>query len=189
MLVLAELKVLSCCPTRYIPGNQARAVDRRARALPNEYLAKAKGVDRVYVGTAEDDVGPVQRKLQEFGELKGLVFGAFGEASEDIHSLVQAIAEARLKAVGLRRGREGSGGELGVIVGQVRRMLSVAAVKVQAECLLRRLNSVGTGTAAARKRRQWAVWEEERWRKAQQAHMVGMQQDRNIKMFFSSSST
>ena len=44
--------------------------------------------------------------------MKGLVFGAFGEASEDIHSLVQALAEARLKAVRLRRGRDGSGGEL-----------------------------------------------------------------------------
>ena len=45
-LVLAELKVLSCCPTRYSPSSQVRAVDRRARALTGEYLAKAREVDR-----------------------------------------------------------------------------------------------------------------------------------------------
>ena len=57
-LVLAELKVLSCCPTRYSPASQIRAVDRRARALTGEYLAKAKGVDRQYGGVQEGVVGP-----------------------------------------------------------------------------------------------------------------------------------
>ena len=56
---------------------------------------------------------------------------------------------------------------MGVIVGAVRRKLSVAAVKAQADCLLNRMNSIGQGAAAASKRRQWALWEEDRWRRAQ----------------------
>ena len=43
------------------------------------------------------------------------------------------------------RGRESVKGELGVLVGQVRRMLSITAVRAQAECLLRRLRHVGVG--------------------------------------------
>ena len=75
--------------------------------------------------------------------MRGLVFGAFGEASEGVHDLVHHLSNSRLKAEGLELGRGSAKGELGVIVGQVRRMLSVATVRSQAECLLSRLRSVG----------------------------------------------
>ena len=61
----------------------------------------------------------VQRKLLDFGEVRGLVFGAFGEASEGVHGLVHHLANSRLKAEGLQQGRESGKGELGVLVGQV----------------------------------------------------------------------
>ena len=67
---------------------------------------------------------------------------------------MQSLALSRLRAVGLQRGRESVKGELGVLVGQVRRLLSVAAVKSQAECLLSRMRVIGKGTAAAGRRRQ-----------------------------------
>ena len=126
--VLAELKVISSCPTRYIPGSGVRAVDKRARELPGEYRRKARDVDRMYGGVAEGVVGPVERQLQQYGDLVGMVFGAFGEASQDVHELVQVLAESRLRYVGRQRGREGGEGELSVIVSQIRRRLSVAAV-------------------------------------------------------------
>ena len=69
--MLAELKVLSCCPTRYSPTSQVRAVDRRARALNGEYLSKAREVDRQFGGVLAGTVGPVQRRLERFGEVKG----------------------------------------------------------------------------------------------------------------------
>ena len=86
---LAELKVICCCPSRYkmIPPPPPphrefiKAVDRRARVLTEEYVKKVKKVDRVYGGAAEDTVGRVQRKLEGFGDVRGLVFSAFGEAS------------------------------------------------------------------------------------------------------------
>ena len=47
---------------------------------------------------------------------------------------------------------------MGAIVGEVRRRVSVAAVKAQADCLLNRISSIGQGAVAAGKRRQWLVF-------------------------------
>ena len=47
---LAELKVINCCPTRYSLGDRAKAVDKRANLLQNEYKRKAREADRIYGG-------------------------------------------------------------------------------------------------------------------------------------------
>ena len=70
---------------------------------------------------------------------------------------------------------------MGVIVGEVRRRLSVAAVRAQADCLLNRMNSIGQGAVAAGKRRQWALWGEDRWRRAQKAHMISQANCKQIR--------
>ena len=93
----------------------------------------------------------MERRLDEFGELLVLCFGAWGEGSEGVHQLVQTIAEARLKYQGLQLGRPGSEEELGVLVGQVRRRLSLVAVK---------LHQVGPGNAQLAKKRSWAIQED-----------------------------
>ena len=129
---------------------------------------------------AEGEVGRVKRKLVDFGEVRGLVFGAFGEASEGVHELVHHLANSRLKAEGLQQGRESGKGELGVLVGQVRRMLSTTAVRAQAECLLSRLRHVGGGAGAADARRQGAVREEVNWARERQAQAVGRRQGRKV---------
>ena len=71
-------------------------------------------------------------------------------------------------------------GELGVIVGQVRRMLSVASARSQAECLLSKLKSVGRVAGAAYGRRQGAVREEVSWARDRQAQAVGRRQGRKV---------
>ena len=185
---LAELKVICCCPSRYslVPPpphpdrESVKAVDKRARVLTEEYSKKAKKVDRVYGGADVDVVGRVQRKLMDFGEVRGLVFGAFGEASEGVHELVHHLASSKLKAEGLQQGRETAKGELGVLVGQVRRLLSVASVRAQAECLLSKLRQAGGGVGAANKRRGNAIREEVRWAREREAVMVGRRQGRKV---------
>ena len=62
--------------------------------------------------------------------------------------------------VGLARGRPGSDGELAVILGQVRRRISVTAVRVNVNCLLDKLKLVGPETKRALERRRWR-WREE----------------------------
>ena len=184
---LAELKCISCCPTRYnmspaLVGNRihVRAVQRRANGLTGHYMGKATGVDQNYGGVRPGEVGRVQRKLETFGEVRGLVFGAFGEVSEGVHELIQVVAQSRLRAVGLQKGRVSEKGELGVLVGRIRKQLSVAAVRTQADCLITRLGNVGEGTGAAGKRRGNVIRWERRWEKEMQAEMVCERQGRRI---------
>ena len=169
---LAELKIISCCETWYPTGSNTRATDRRARGLQQEYRLKAKKVDREVLEELQDQKGPVERRLDEFGELLGLCFGAWGEGSEGVHQLVQTIAEARLKFQGLQKGRPGSDQELGLLVGQVRRRLSLVAVKAQVDCLLAKLHQVGPGNAQLAKKRSWAIQEDQRMARERSAQWI-----------------
>ena len=72
------------------------------------------------------------------------------------------LTESRLKYQGLQRGRPGSDHELGLLVGQVRRRLSLVAVKAQVDCLLAKLHQVGPGNTQLAKKRTWAILEDQR---------------------------
>ena len=130
-LVLAELKTISCCPTRYKrnPRAIAKAVDRRAATLPHEYRQHARKVDQQYGGVQAGVIGPVEAKLLSFPPLRRWVIGAWGEASEDLHILVKDLAVARAKhqqqLEGRWQSRRTEEGEVAVLTGQVRRMLSL----------------------------------------------------------------
>ena len=50
-----------------------------------------------YCGTALGTTGPVETKLGSMGEVKGVVVGAFGEGSEDLHSLIHHLAISRVR--------------------------------------------------------------------------------------------
>ena len=182
-LVLAELKVISCCPTRYQQNPRAtnKAVDRRASTLPNEYRQHARRIDREYGGVQADAVGPVEAKLLSFPPLRRWVFGAWGEASEDVHCLVKDLATSRARHQQQlegrwRRNHRSDEAEVAVLTGQVRRLLSVEGVRCQARCLLDRLRGLGDGAAAAARRRQWAAQEETRLRSERQAHLLSLGQ-------------
>ena len=110
------------------------------------YKGKAKKADRDFVGVAEGQVGPVEARLAGYGQVRGLVFGAFGEASEAVHEFVQVVAQA--KAAGGPGRAGGSRGEVAKLVGQVRMQLGVTAVKAQARLLLERVRMLGEGTAS-----------------------------------------
>ena len=75
---LAELK-FTCGQNLYKPGVRQRqferAVDARAGTLMGEYRSKADVMDRLL--GAEEGEGRVRRRLDQFGELKGLVSGLF----------------------------------------------------------------------------------------------------------------
>ena len=131
-------------------------------AFSSGYRKKAKKVDQEVLGLPVDQKGPLERRLDEFGTVLGLCFGAWGEASEEVHRLVQVLAESRLKFQGLQQGRPGSDQELAVLVGQVRRRLSMAAVNSQVDCLLAKLHQVGPGNKQLAKKRTWAIQEDQR---------------------------
>ena len=94
--------------------------------------------------------------------------------------MMQTITESRVKSLGLARGRQGTEAELGIVVGQVRRMLSTTSVRAQAQCLLARMSQVGERVGQAAKRKRWEVAEDERMRKERMAQWIGRVRGRNI---------
>ena len=186
-MVLAEVKTLSCCPTRYQrnPRNTIRAVDRRASTLPREYQLHAKKIDREFGGVAEGVIGPVEAKLLTFPPLRRWVFGAWGEASEDIHQLVKDIATTRVQHQRQLEGRwrwsrRSEEAEVAILTGQVRRLLSTEGVRSQARCLLDRVRGLGAGAAAAVRRRQWAEKEEQRLGRERRSHLLSLSSGHNV---------
>ena len=55
--------------------------------------ARAADQNQIQPGT----VGPVERKLLELGEVRGIVSGNFGEVSQHTHNLVAALATCRVR--------------------------------------------------------------------------------------------
>ena len=180
------MKCISSCPSRYArnPRATVKAVDKRASTLPREYQNHAKSIHQVYGEVPRGVAGPEEARLLSFPPLRGWVFGAWGEASEDIHSLVHDLASARQKHQHLLDGRRGGWsrlseeGELALLTGQIRRSLSLEAVRNQARCLLGRLSGLGAGAAAAAKRRAWAGAEERRMERERRAYNLSLSQGR-----------
>ena len=107
------------------------------------------------------EVGRVEARLLTYGRVTGWVFGAWSEASEPVHSMVQRVAEARLEVADLQPGVRGApkprAAQLAGLVGHVRRKLSICAVQQTSRLLLDRLQLLGEGAAEAAARRDKAV--------------------------------
>ena len=113
-----------------------------------------------------------------------MVFGAWGEASGPVHSLVQRLAKARLEVTPTQpiqhktpKTREA---ELAGLVGYVRRSLSFTAVQQQARLLLDRLQLLGDGSTEAARRRDMAVQMERLALKERRAQAVSLKQGQSI---------
>ena len=131
-------------------------------------------------------IGPVERKLLTFGNVTGWVFGAWGEASEDVHTLVHKISEARVEVEQTLPGQQQHGpvrardARMASVVGFVRRTLSFTTVQQQAKLLLSRLQLLGPGEADAARRRGWAQRLEQQSARERRAQAVCLCQGHNI---------
>ena len=114
-------------------------VGRRALALPTEYANKARHADRTYCRTPVGSVGPTEQKLLTFEPVRGLVFGAWGEASPEVSKLLNAMARAgaRRHWRGMRC-REPSTAT-GVLAWMLRRRWGLTALRENARLKLDRL--------------------------------------------------
>jgi hypothetical protein len=128
-------------------------VDVRADQLPKLYRDKARTIDQLYCGTSPDHIGPVQQRLEGFGNLLCLVVGQYGECSQDIHDLLSRFAVEKANKECRSTGRPITESARGQILQQHRRRLSVCAVRAQAACLLSRLGHTGDGARQAAQRR------------------------------------
>ena len=178
------MKIIGAVPKWY-PRNgglarRKKAVERRATPLPLEYRNPLSNLDSKYHGTQPGQVGPLVRRLEGYGKLLCLVMGTFQEGSKDMHSLLDIIAESKLKARGLARGREGTEQERSVILMNMRRELSTTGAKAQSACLLGRVARMGEGHRLAAKRRVWVKREEELRQESNRAHWLANIRGRGI---------
>ena len=152
--LLYEVKTLHFGDTTY--GSEARrceAVARRARAHPADYAGKARKVDCKFCGTAPGSVGPVEQRLRTFEPVRGLVFGAWREASPEAEKLLTALAHAGA----LRHWRamrcQDADAAVGALAWMLRRRWAMTALRENARLKLERLELAGRGAAAAVSRR------------------------------------
>ena len=169
--VLHEVKIISCNKTRYKPTLMKRAVNIRSDKLQQEYIKKNREADQVYNYMPPCTTGPVERKLVELGEIRGIMAGNLGEVLQDTNSLMASQATSRVRVAGTTRGRKGTlrseEGERAMTNSALRRCLGVLMVRSQALSLIGHLEVLGPGTAAAAGRR-WHTGELERcWRRNQ----------------------
>ena len=154
--VLAELKTLHCSVHTY-PASEERchAVNRRAELIASEYRRKARALDRQWLGTPPNQPGPVELKLRGYGDIRGLVFGSWGEASTAVSGLLSAAVDS-----GAARRRccnpssdDGSDRVRAILAATLRRRWGMTALRANARLLLDRLAYVGRGATAAAHRR------------------------------------
>ena len=101
-----------------------------------------------------------------------MVVGRFNEVSNDLNNLVEKKAESRVNLVARRDGRQLSDNEKGVVVGQLRRRLSTAAIRAGSNCLLDRMHQCGQGAQLAAKRREGSSWLEEAMKKEREVQWL-----------------
>ena len=199
--VLCELKLQSACVSRYPrnprPRDGTRAVDRRAEGLTQAYHRKAMEVDWQHCGTPRPpralpgvpqpprQIGPVERRLSSFGNVRGWVFGAWGECSEEVHTMVQRLAKAKTELADTLPGHrplfESKAALLSSEVGYLRRRLSFTAVQEQSKLLLDRMQLLGDGAKEARRRREWAEQAARVETRERRAQVVSLMQGHNIR--------
>ena len=95
--------------------------------------------------------------------------GPWGDLSSHFHSLLLKFAEERVAREGRASGVEQGAGQLGLVMGEVRRAMSVTVVRAQAVCLLERISFLGSGARIAAGRRQLTFRLEQRRRREAQA--------------------
>ena len=130
-------------------------------------------------------MGGVERKLQTFPQVEGLVFGNWGEVSQGTHQLVEALATSRAR-IGDPQARSKRGALLteegikSMAVGYIRRKLGITAVKAQCHSLLGRLEGLGPGAMTAHGRRWRAEDQERLWARERKAHSLSVKQGFSI---------
>ena len=153
-------------------GKKRKRVERRAATLPGYYRRELRKYDVQYHETGAGETGPLVTLLKSYGRLQTLVVGPWGNGSKDLIALVRTLAECRVAVRTRARGQEAPNWELGVVMGEMRRTLSLAFVRAEAICLLARMCVLGPGAPAAGKRRQQAEREEEVRRRVERAHFL-----------------
>ena len=133
-----------------------KTVDIRARQLPKAYRDKARHIDKAYCGIQEGQVGPIQQRLESYGDLGCFVVGQFCKGSQDIDRYLKTCAKHKAFKLTRMFGTIVSQFQGSQILQQVRRRLSVCSVRAHAACLLSCLGHIKPEAKEATERRSLA---------------------------------
>ena len=99
---IAEVKVLGKGVKNFykLGTTGDKAVDRPAVDIPADYKRKAAKMDQA-MGVEVGEEGPCQRRLAEL-PLITLCWGAYGEGSSGVHTLVTLLGTCRVRTLALR---------------------------------------------------------------------------------------
>ena len=156
---LVELKTLHFGSSTY-PLHLTRrceAVSRRADGLHAEYQSKARSVDMRYCDVPREETGPVLQRLLSYGQVRGIVFGAWGEASPATERLLSQMARQGATIKWRQMGCIDQDSAIGCLAWFLRRRWGMTALRENARLKLERLAFVGRGAAAADERRRTSV--------------------------------
>lgn len=148
--VLLELKAVHAsrglypAAGRYGPPRKCGAVARRAGSINTDYQRAAAIADQKYCGTPARTTGPVERRLLQFGRVRGLVFGSFGEISKDFHTLMRYVARANAERHWMAMGALTEEMAQAASHSLVKRTWATAIDRENAQLLRSRMLKVGT---------------------------------------------
>jgi hypothetical protein len=124
---------------------QSGAVRHRESAVAPSYIAHARELDVRY---SPPGTTPIEDRIRSYTAVRGLIFGAFGEASADVHDLIAAsatsIAQDQWRLQGARTAAE----MRAFIISRARRRVGLAAVVAMARHRLERVPYIGLDRAA-----------------------------------------
>jgi hypothetical protein len=168
---LLEVKVITFCPTRYttwgLSNFPGAAVNKRAEGLPEEYDKLLSKADITHCGTppppprttaaggsrpgeiGSGPVGPMRQLYRSFGRLRGLVFGWFGEVSDDVRALENTLAHVAAVREAMLTGAKSETKTAGRMKWHIRRQIGAETARLRARHLLDRKMYIG-GTSARR---------------------------------------
>ena len=129
-------------------------------------------LDRLHHGTQPGEVGPLVSRLQEYGELQGLVAGAWADGSRHLHDLIDTCVDSQVQHLIRSTGQMELEGQRSVLTGQFRRLVSVCVVRSQAKCLISRIGVISPEARAAAGRRDLAARLEREMRQERTAQWI-----------------
>ena len=148
--VLFDVKTISAGGPTYAPRFRMAggAVAERARQVPGAYVTAARRLDALHHGTVAPAVGPVLTALRAYPPVRALVFGAYGEASSDVHTLLRVAATGAASRNWAKMGARSAAEALGIFSSSLRRRWGLVAVREYARLRLNRVCYVGAAAGA-----------------------------------------
>ena len=137
--------------TRRAGEEQSGAVHERELRVWHDYQGHARALDRTHSPAGQQ---PILQRLQSFGRTRGLVFGAYGEASADVHDLMALAATTQAEQMWREAGARSATEMRALLISRSRRRLGMAVVQAMARHRLARVPYVGVSRAVVQARAQ-----------------------------------